>query len=581
MVHPVRRVLAGSSFAATALTFLFAAVVPSFAQEALTLASVSPSGAAGDGDSWLYFPGAMSADGRYVTFASSADNLADVDEDSGQDVFVRDLSTGVTTLVSVDSFGVLGNAWSGGPEISADGRFVAFASAADNLVVGDTNGFVDAFVHDRDPDGNGVFDEGNGVTRRVSVDSNGVQGDRESWPQALSADGRYVAYLSMADNLVPGDTNAKSDLFVFDTVTGVTTRESVDSNGAQSDGICESCAMSADGQVVVFVSDADNLVPGDTNGQDDVFVHDRTTGSTTRVSVDSTGAEGNGRCAYAAVSADGQIVAFDSGSSNLTTDDTDFIQDIFVHDRATGATTLASVASSGAKANNSSRLPSISADGSIVAFVSHADNLVANDVNDTDDAFVHDRATGETTCMSVNCAGVNADRVCFVAVISADGSRVAFNSYALNLVATETHGFNNVFVRDRTITEPAASWSNYGAGFPGTLGIPGLVSSANPVFLTTISIDIDNSFTNWTVGLLSMGLGQTSIPTRAGGTWLVDQVFLGVVLPIAPGGSPLSGFIPGDPALCGLSIFCQVLELDAGAAHGISFTPGLELSFGH
>jgi Tol biopolymer transport system component len=581
VVRSARRNSPGPRLATVAWFSLGVAVAPSSAQESITLASVSTTGTAGNGNSLLALPASMSADGRYVAFCSIADNLADADEDTGMDVFVRDRWNGVTALLSVDSSGVIGNGTSGAPAISADGRFVAFWSLADNLVVGDTNGVSDVFVHDRDPDGNGVFDEGNGVTRRVSLDSNGVQGNAGSWPQALSADGRFVAFLSQATNLVSGDTNATIDVFVFDAATGVTTRESVDSSGSQGDGDCSRCALSADGQVVVFVSASDDLVPGDMNGQSDVFVRDRTAGSTTRVSVDSAGTEGNGISYDAVVSADGRIVVFDSRSSDLTTDDTDDYDDVFVHDRATGATTLVSVATSGAKGDYGGRMPAISADGSTVAFSSSSDNLAANDANGVEDVFVHDLVTGETTCITVNCAGVFAENASFIAALSADGSQVAFGSFARNLVVIDTRGYPNVFVRDRTISEPDASWANYGTGYPGTLGVPGLTASADPVFLTTISIDIDNSFTNWTVGLLSMGLGQTSIPTRAGGTWLVDQVFVSVVMPIAPGGSPLSGAIPGDPALCGLSIFGQVLELDAGAAHGISFTPGLELSFGH
>jgi archaellum component FlaF (FlaF/FlaG flagellin family) len=173
--------------------------------------------------------------------------------------------TATTERASVDSSGIQGNRNSGNPSISADGRYVAFDSAATNLVPGDTNGLVDVFVHDRQT----------GRTTRVSVDSKEIQGNNASWEPSISADGRYVAFDSAATNLVPGDTNYVVDVFVHDRQTGQTTRVSVDSNGIQANQ--ESVGLvgiSADGRYVAFDSYATNLVPGDTNDLVDVFVHD-------------------------------------------------------------------------------------------------------------------------------------------------------------------------------------------------------------------------------------------------------------------------------------------------------------------
>jgi Tol biopolymer transport system component len=304
----------------------------------------------------------ISANGRFVAFQSGATNLVTGDTNDKYDIFVRDRLAGVTTRVSVDSNGVQANNTSGNPSISGDGRFVAFRSDATNLVAGDTNDEVDVFVHDRDPDGNGIFDEGNGATTRVSVDSNGVQGNNYSNEPSISADGRFVAFVSRATNLVTGDTNDEVDVFVhdrdpdgngiFDEGNGATTRVSVDSTGAQATGgISVEPSISADGRFVAFASDATNLVTGDTNDYEDVFVRDRLTGVTTRVSVDSTGAQATDDDSdRPSISADGRFVAFETKATNLVTGDTNGERDIFVHDRLTGVTTRVSIDSTGAQA---------------------------------------------------------------------------------------------------------------------------------------------------------------------------------------------------------------------------------------
>ncbi|MGH3656122.1 MAG: hypothetical protein ACRDUA_05640, partial [Micromonosporaceae bacterium] len=278
---------------------------------------------------------AISANGRYVAFASLADNLVPGDtngrgEDEPMDVFVRDRRTGVTTRVSVASDGSQANDTSLKPAVSAGGRYVAFVSLADNLVTGDTNGWWDVFVHDRRA----------GATTRVSVASDGSQakGDLSTAP-ALSADGRYVAFVSWEDNLVTGDTNGWGDVFVHDRRTGATTRVSVASDGSQANAASGSppgLAISGDGRYVAFGSNADDLVPGDTNGTDDVFVHDRQTGATTRVSVASDGSQTNGGASGGpAISAGGRYIAFTSSADNLVPGDTNGTYDVFVRDRRT------------------------------------------------------------------------------------------------------------------------------------------------------------------------------------------------------------------------------------------------------
>src|SRR5947207_2433895 len=284
------------------------------------------------------------------------------------------------------------------PSISANGRFVAFDSPATNLVAGDTNGRSAVFVHDRR----------SGTTERVSVDSAGDQGNSYSgtiirdYGVTMSADGRFVAFVSAATNLVAGDTNGVADVFVHDRQTRTTERVSVDSAGTEGNGASIFSEISADGRFVAFWSSATNLVPGDTNGVADVFVHDRQTRTTERVSIDSAGYQANSASTYSAISADGRFVAFVSTATNLVPGDTNGGQDVFVHDRRTGTTERVSVDSAGTESNGSSERPAISADGRFVAFWSSATNLAPGDTNSLIDVFVHDRRAPAPTTTTVS-----------------------------------------------------------------------------------------------------------------------------------------------------------------------------------
>ena len=426
--------------------------------------------------------GVMSADGRYVAFVSEASNLVVGDTNGLGDVFVHDRDTGLTERVSVDSNGTQGNKYCFSPAISADGRYVAFASWASNLVVGDTNGCVDYFVHDRQT----------GATERVSVDSDGNQGnepDPDPDATSISADGRLVAFSSRAP-FVPADSNYEYDVFVHDRDTGITERVSVDSAGNQGNGNSGHPVISADGRYVAFASDASNLAVGDTNGFRDVFVHDRDTGVTERVSVDSAGNQanqGSGPTGEVAISADGRYVAFQSIASNLVPDDTNGRDDNFVHDRQTGTTERVSVDSNGTQGNDNSWSPAISADGRYVALSSSASNLVVGDTNGCVDIFVHDRQTGATERVSVDGAGNQVDGGGGRSDISPDGRYVAFESGASNLVPDDTNGYADIFVHDRqTGPEPtpvpvggiAELPDVSGASGPNYVALAGLAAAA-------------------------------------------------------------------------------------------------------
>ncbi len=242
---------------------------------------------------------------------------------------ISSASAQVTRRVSVSSAGAEGNGFSNGPAISADGRYVAFDGEATNFVPGDTNGFRDVFVRDRQ----------NGATERVSLDSSGIQGNEFSFDPSISADGRFVAFSSRATNFVPVDANFnRYDIFVRDRQSSATELVSLSSAGVQGDHDSNNPSVSADGRYVAFNSLATNLVPGDTNAKSDIFVRDRQIGATERVSVDSAGAQANGLCGIPMISADGRFVAFESDATNLVPGDTNGVRDVFVRDRQSGTT---------------------------------------------------------------------------------------------------------------------------------------------------------------------------------------------------------------------------------------------------
>jgi Tol biopolymer transport system component len=343
----------------------------------------------------------LSPDGRYVAFASYATQLVPGDTNGHLDVFVRDRELGTTSLVSVASDGSQGNAQSGGQfglAISDDGRFVAFPSLANQLVTGDTNALYDVFVRDRQL----------GTTVRASVTSAGTQGAGASYEPSISGDGRYVAFQSFAPDLVPGDTNAVNDVFVRDRQLGTTVRASVDSAEGQVEATSVDASISGDGRYVGFYSWSAMLVPGDTNGIGEAFVRDLVAGTTERVSVSTSGAEGNNLSGPAVLSAGGRYVTFDSYSTNLVPGDTNGFVDVFVRDRLLGTTERVSVDSAGVQADGYTSSTSISSDGRYVAILADAQNLVPADTNGLLDQFVHDRlgAPAFTSLCDAGASGV-------------------------------------------------------------------------------------------------------------------------------------------------------------------------------
>jgi uncharacterized repeat protein (TIGR01451 family) len=265
----------------------------------------------------------ISADGRFIAFHTIA-ALVPQDTNNAVDVYVRDIQTGVTKLVSVATDGTAGNSISAIQAISADGRFVAFVSEATNLIPND--------IVDTNPNVY-VRDLVAGTTELASVGSDGTHASvLFNGDLSISADGRFVAF-STLDSLVPADTFQGSDIYLHDRQTGTTDLIRQNSSGQVEDGESHSPSVSADGRFVAFQSLADNIVPETSLFQDeDIFVHDRQTATTYRISESTDGMKGNDRSLTSSISGDGLVVAFSSDATNLVLNDTNGVRDIFVHD---------------------------------------------------------------------------------------------------------------------------------------------------------------------------------------------------------------------------------------------------------
>jgi Tol biopolymer transport system component len=380
---------------------------------------------------------ALSRTGRYVAFWSDASNLGGDDMFNDADVFVRDRKTGITDRVSasIDSNDPSGQ--SSSPAISANGRFVAFQSSAEDLVGTDSNGSTDIFLTDRD----------SGVVRLISLTSAEEQTtDGDSAYPSISADARYVAFHSLASDLVPNDGNSTTDVFVRDRQAGTTRRVSLRSNETEGNGGSSYPSISANGRFVAFQSEASNLVPKDKNGVSDIFVRDRQRGTTERVSVNTRGRPGNAGSYEPWMSADGRYVAFYSLATNFARGSVENRYQIFVHDRRTGTTRLVSVSSKGKPANADSLRPQISGDGRMVVFESDATNLTPGGEANTE-VYVHDRQLRKTRKLSVGLAGAVANGFSGGAAVSSEGRWAAFHSHADNLTDDADSSDNDVFVR--------------------------------------------------------------------------------------------------------------------------------------
>jgi len=395
----------------------------------------------------------ISADGRFVAFDYFDNNVTTHDTNGVFDIFIFDRDHKSTSRISMNTNGIQSNGHSYHPFISADGNFVTFISRATNLVDNDTNNKEDIFVYDRLKK----------TIERVSINNDGTEGNDTSFSPSISSDGRFVAFCSLANNLIPNDTNNKADTFVYDRHTNSIERVSIHSDGNESNGHTYKSRISSNGQFVAMGSFARNLVNHDTNKRWDVFVYDRYNKIMERVSINNNGDETYAHIrddfyggyfdyehAYSiAISGDGRFVAFDYLDSNLVDGDSNGVADIFVYDRQEHSIERISENHSGNSGFNESVYPSLSTDGRFIAFSSYQGKLVKNDTNVRSDIFVYDRLTTNIQRVSVDRYGVEAHRNSFAPAISGDGTAVSFSSWANNLVPHDTNIYGwDVFVHE-------------------------------------------------------------------------------------------------------------------------------------
>jgi Tol biopolymer transport system component len=452
-----------SRIAACSVLVSVISTLPASAQ-VTTRASVSANGAQSVHDS--YGP-AISADGRYVAFHSAAPNLVPDDTNNLQDVFLRDRHTGTIERVNLGPSGVQAqNGHSANPSVSADGRFVSFTSAATNLVAGDGNGAGDVFVRDRQT----------ATTTRVSIaigtgEANGPPAGGPGRSPVISADGRFVVFGSSASNLVTGDTNTADDVFMHDRQAGTTARLSVTPGGAEANGPSYPSSMTPDGRYVVFISNATNLHAADTVPDDDVYVRDVVGGTTTVVSVTSAGVKGNNFSREATISADGRFVVFLSTASNLGDDGGG---DLFVRDRVSAVTSALNLFPPTAEQLTSPLLPTITGDGRFVCYTH-----LAVKPRFYQSVILFDRQTLAMQGVDVTPSGSPSEHANTLAPICApngDGTVIAFSSDAPTLVAGDTNNKSDVFIR----TLPVVSTDKTTLAFTAVTNGSTFVSQTGP-----------------------------------------------------------------------------------------------------
>ncbi len=379
-------------------------------------------------------------DGRYVVFTSAANNIVAGDLNGHDDIFLYDRQTCQYWLISQTTQGVQSVYHSAQPVVSNDGRYVVFTTTGNDLVSNDTviclslmQSCRDIYLHDRTL----------GQTRMISVSPTGQPANENSGDPAISADGRYVVFWTSANNLVPG-FNSLSDIVLYEIQTGQTSIVSLSSTNQDITSIGIQPSISADGRFVAFRSQTSNLVPNDTNGSADIFVRDRQLNTTTLISVSSTGTQGNLDSNWPEISGDGRYISFTSSASNLVTGDTNSRDDVFVHDRQTTQTTRVSVSSSGAQSDSYSTISDISDDGRYVVFASQAATLVPEDTSSVFDIYLHDRVTAETSLVSKGLAGDDSLLDSIDPVVSGNGRFILFSSLSNHMV-TDVNGVEDIY----------------------------------------------------------------------------------------------------------------------------------------
>jgi hypothetical protein len=398
----------------------------------------------------------ISDDGRYIVFSSAADNLVPGDTNGFSDIFLYDQLAvgGSLTLISKSTLGLPSDGHSYEPVISGDGTVIAFTSFATNLVTLDTNLVSDVFL----------YTIATGATTRVSVSTTNIESEAPSNRPSISTNGDRVAFISDAVSITVGDTNSSRDAFLRTISTGTTARVSLDGAGTQILGDTTDVKISGNGQYVFFVSENDSIVAGDTNTANDIFRKTVATGAVIRVSVNTVGVEGDESSSRMDVDYTGDIVVFESGATTYVPG-SGAVNNIFLKNIATNTISRISSSGSATEPNGNSYFGKISRDGSTVMFLSQATDIIAGDTNGVIDTFVHKPATGITERVSTYLAG-QIDDDTYVGSLSSDGTYITFTTRGTNaLAAASSNGFFDVYSNRAVVTAPTVTSSTSSSGF--------------------------------------------------------------------------------------------------------------------
>ena len=494
-------------------------------------------------------------------------------------------------------------------DVTDDGRFVSFQSITSALETV-SNGRSDIFVRDM----------ATGSYERVSEPTGGGDADGHSYNADMSPDGRWVVFESDATNLVIGDTNASRDIFLHDRLFGITNRVSTGSGGTQSFGLAFGPVVSDDGRIVAFYSSASDLIPSDGNGTFDIFVKDRDTDTTTLVSRSTLGLQAELPCTGPSLSGDGRFVSFHSKATTLSLSDTNGDFDVFLHDRQAGTTERVSNAPDGTVGDGASTGGHLSQDGTALAFVSDATNLIAfdptsgpdvyvrnltpdtthrvagsanatvhglntngrfvlmttdaplavDDTNGKPDVYVHDRFTGEATRASVNTAGEQATVASATPAMGSDSRYVVFQSLGANLAPGTGPGSDtDVFRRDTK-----SAFTDLRAGLAGATGVPELSGTGNAEPGTLISVVLTDGLPSATTFLV-FGLAEIGVPFK-GGTLVPSPDIVATLATSSSGGFILPALWPAN-APSGVAIYMQAWIQDGAGPAGFAASNGLAM----
>lgn len=540
--------------------------------------SNAPSGAAGNRES---MGALLSGDGRLVAFASSASDLVPGDTNNRRDLFLLDRASGALELVTSAFDGTPSNGDASLSALSEDGRYVVFASNATNLLAAPLTQRFHVYRRDRQL----------GLTELVSVDDAGTPGDSDSGGGSISADGSLVVFQSAARNLVASDTNNATDVFLRDLVAGTTRRLSVTAADAQGNKASYLPILCGDGSVAFFTSEATNFPgwcddPKFTRGEAGVYSVELATGALERVDVaddESIPYCMGGQIACSATR-DGTLLLLATIGALEPGDDNGDL-DAYLRDRVQGTTTRITRGPYGLFPDHFGDPASMSADGSLIAFDSQFETVdPPDDDQKRADVFLLDRRSGVLKRLSISTDDASANGSSGIAasgggrVISDDGRTIAFGSYASSLVADDLNLAGDVFLRARLGI--AADSAHYGTGFPGRDGVlPTLDALEPPRHATTLELALGNSARFYAVGFVLAGVAPADFETRHGATFLVEpQVVLAV--PLTPTGATLAAYIPDEHDLYGVTLYAQLVVLDPWAVGGLSFSDGLELVLG-